>query len=208
VTILELRLGLAVMLIWSLAVATTAAWRTSPKWIAWALFLPVVLFLRVNPFSSPLTGLVFVTLASGLAVLFGLSLPFGWAFTGHLGGLWAILISAALLVIPFLLQGTAPRRRWIGVVLAGFLGPWGQWYLEDGGRWLVVVWVLAFAAGLLGQLVSIGGGTAGGVDSVRLPEFPQLWWGWPGMALHAASAVVMYLRFNSSGINSPVASVQ
>jgi len=203
-TIFELRLSLAVFVIWAVAVTTAADWRTSPRWTKWALFLPVVLFLRVNPFGSTIAALVFLMLSSAIAVLFGLSLPIAWGF-GHLGSTWAVIVSALLLVIPFLLQGAAPRRRWLGVVLAGLLGPWGQWYLEDGGRWVIAVSAAAFAAGLVVQLVATLGMPGGGAP-VRLPEFPQIWLRWPGLGFHLASAVVMYLRFSWSRADVRVAS--
>jgi hypothetical protein len=203
-TIFELRLSLAVFVIWAVAVTTAAAWRTSPRWTKWALFVPVVLFLRVNPFGSTIAALVFLMLSSAIAVLFGLSLPIAWGF-GHLGSTWAVIVSALLLVIPFLLQGAAPRRRWLGVVLAGLLGPWGQWYLEDGGRWVIAVSAAAFAAGLVVQLVATLGMPGGGAP-VRLPEFPQIWLRWPGLGFHLASAVVMYLRFSWSRADVRVAS--
>jgi hypothetical protein len=204
VTIFELRASLVVFLIWAIAVAMAAAWRTAPRWTKWALFVPVVLFLRVNPFGSAVAALVFLTLSSAIAVLFGLSLPIGWGL-GHLGSAWAVIVSAVMLVIPFLLQGAAPRRRWLGVVLAGLLGPWGQWYLEDGGRWVIAVSAAAFAAGLVVQLVATLGMPGGGAP-VRLPEFPQIWLRWPGLGFHLASAVVMYLRFSWSRADVRIAS--
>jgi hypothetical protein len=204
VTIFELRVSLAVFLIWAVAVAMAATWRTSPKWTKWALFVPVVLFLRVNPFGSSIAALVFLMLSSAIAVLFGLSLPIGWVF-GHLGSAWSVIVSALMLVIPFLLQGAAPRRRWLGVVLAGLLGPWGQWYLEDGGRWVIAVSAAAFAAGLVVQLVATLGMPGGGAP-VRLPEFPQIWLRWPGLGFHLASVLVMYLRFSWSRADARVAS--
>lgn len=200
-TLIELRVVLAVILIWALSVTTAAGWRTSPRWMSWALFVPAVLFLRVNPFSSPMTGLVFVTLASALAVLIGLSLPFRWALAGHLGTAWGLLIGALILVAPFLLQGAAPRRRSIGIALAALFGPWGQWYLEDGGRWVIAVWAACFTAGLAIQLLS----TAGSVP-VRLPEFPQVWLGWAGVVCHIGSALVMYLRLARPAIETQAAS--
>ena len=202
-TVAEMRLVLVVFLVWSCAVGTLATRSTAPRWIGALVLLPLVLVLRTNPFGSPVSALVFLLFVTALSVVLGLSLPLTWWFGGQLGTASAIL-SAMLLAIPPVLKGAVPRRRWVGVVLATLFGPWGQWYLDDGGRWVIGVSALALAVGILGQLGSICGAST---NPTLMPEFPKIWLGWWGLGLRLASGLLMYVRFPGpqSACDSPAA---
>src|SRR5215467_13945851 len=119
-------------ILWMIALAVLV-WRPAPSWALWFLLLPVVVFLRSDPFQSVIGAAVIVVGSWALAVLFALSLPFESSLV-RLGGMF-LLLSVALLSVPSLLKRTVPARRWVGVALAGVVGPWGHWYVEGGGRW-------------------------------------------------------------------------
>jgi hypothetical protein len=189
-TVAEVRLVLVVFLVWACAVGTIATRSTTPRWMTGLVLLPLALLLRTNPFGSPLTALVFFLFVSVLSVVLGLSLPLGLWFGGQLGATSAI-ISAVLLAVPSFLKGAAPGRRWIGVTLAALFGPWGQWYLDDGGRWVTAVSAFALALGFVSQLLS----TRGATNPTLMPEFPKIWLGWWGLGFRMASALLIYVRF-------------
>jgi hypothetical protein len=189
--VVEFRIVLLVFIIWAVVSVIVAIRRTSPQWLNWLLVLPLILFLRRNPFGSDLSAMIFMVLVSALALLMGLSFPLTWWLKGALGPVSAVF-SAVLLTVPSLLKGAVPRRRWVGVMLAALFGPWGHWYLEDGGRWVAAMWALSLVTGLVIQLVASGRPM---VSGAKLPEFPTLWLGWPGVLLHVLSGCLMYLRF-------------
>jgi hypothetical protein len=189
-TVAEVRLVLFVFLVWSCAVGTFATRSTTPRWTTALVLLPLLVLLRTNPFGSSFSVLVFLLFVSALSVVLGLSLPLAWFFGGQLGTASAI-ISAILLAVPAVLKGAAPRRRWVGVILAAIFGPWGQWYLEDGGRWLIALSAFALALGIVGQL----GSTRGAANPTLMPEFPKIWLGWWGLGLRLASGLLIYVRF-------------
>ena len=191
---------LAACILWMLVLAVLACWPEFRSWTRWLVLLPLVLFLRTNPFSSVFGAAVFVVGSWALAVMFALSLPFESSLA-RLGGILFLLLSVALLSVPSFLKRAAPGRRWVGVALAGLFGPWGHWYVEGGGRWVVGVWMSACVTGFATQLVRLHWP---GANAVRLPldGLPSLWLGWPSVLFRVLSAVLMWFRFATSNDRS------
>src|SRR5678816_4066537 len=52
-----------------------------------------------------------------------------------------VLAIAGLLVAPFYLRRRVPGSRWLALLLALLLGPWGHWYVPGG-----VIYVIALVA--------------------------------------------------------------
>ena len=178
---------LSVFIVWALAVMVLAFRPGLPRSTFWVLLLPSVLVLRGHPFASETTAAVFVVCVWAIDVMFGLSSPLLWVF-GHLNAV-LLAISVVMLALPSLIKGALPGRRWLGIVLATLLGPWGHWYREGGGRAVIGTWAVALVIGLATQLVWLHG-RAGNTDRHVL-DLPDLWLGWPGAALRAVSGLMM-----------------
>jgi hypothetical protein len=193
---------LTAFILWMLVLVVMAFWPAFRSWTRWLVLLPIVLFLRTNPFSSVIGAAVFVVGSWALAVIFALALPLVSSLA-RLGGILFLLLSVALLSVPSFLKGAAPGRRWVGVALAGLFGPWGHWYVEGGGRWVVGIWALACLTGFVTQLVRLHWP---GATAVNLPldGLPNLWLGWPGVLFRVLSAFLMWVRFATASNHQSV----
>lgn len=191
---------LAAFILWMLVLALLACRPEFRSWTRWLVLLPVVLFLRTNPFSSNIGAPVFVVATWAVTVMFALCLPLV-SWLSRLGMGPVVLLSIVLLSLPSFLKGAAPGRRWVGIALAGLFGPWGHWYLEGGGRWVLGVWVLACVTGLVTQLIRLHW-PGPNVVGLPLDGLPTLWLGWPGVLFRVLSALFMWVRFATGPLTS------